>query len=386
MKMIFISNYFNHHQMPICDELFSNLGEGNFFFIETMPMEESRKRLGWHGYDKPYLIQLHACSLNIESVLDLINNADVVVAGSSPYSLVENRIKNNKLVFYYSERLFKSKLDYLKYFKWRISYKKRTGQNVYVLCASAYASADYSKLGLYKSKCFKWGYFPEAITYSNFDNLLNSKEVNNIVWVGRLISWKHADDAIKVTNNLKSKYNINLKIIGDGPLKNKYKQLVKKLGLESRVEFVGSMAPEMVRRYMEKAQICLFTSDFNEGWGAVLNEAMNSGCIVVANHAAGSTPYLIRNGKNGFIYSNHNIKEFTEIVDNVLGNKKAFVNIAKNAYLTINDFWCSKIAAKRLIMLSKNILSGETADLFNDDGPCSSSNDLTNNWFQRKVI
>jgi hypothetical protein len=37
------------------------------------------------------------------------------------------------------------------------------------------------------------------------------------------------------------------------------------------------MPPEEVRVHMEQSNIYLFTSDFGEGWGAVLNEAMNSG-------------------------------------------------------------------------------------------------------------
>ena len=39
-----------------------------------------------------------------------------------------------------------------------------------------------------------------------------------------------------------------------------------------------------------------------EGWGAVVNEAMSSGCAVVADAEAGSVPYLIENSKDGFIY------------------------------------------------------------------------------------
>ena len=69
---------------------------------------------------------------------------------------------------------------------------------------------------------------------------------------------------------------------------------------------LGAMPPEEVRRHMEKADIYLFTSDFNEGWGAVLNESMNSGCAVVASHAIGSVPFLIKNGENGLIYENGN--------------------------------------------------------------------------------
>ena len=38
---------------------------------------------------------------------------------------------------------------------------------------------------------------------------------------------------------------------------------------------------------MEKCHIHIFTSNHLEGWGAVVNEAMNSGCCEVANVQAG---------------------------------------------------------------------------------------------------
>ena len=54
---------------------------------------------------------------------------------------------------------------------------------------------------------------------------------------------------------------------------------------------------------MEKTGIFLFTSDRQEGWGAVLNEAMNSGCAVVASHLIGAVPFLKKKKKNGLVYS-----------------------------------------------------------------------------------
>ena len=80
------------------------------------------------------------------------------------------------------------------------------------------------------------------------------------------------------------------------------------------------MKPEQVREYMEKSEIHIFTSDRNEGWGAVLNESMNSACVPVANKAIGSVPYLINDGNNGFMYKDEN--ELYEKVKYLLNNDK----------------------------------------------------------------
>jgi glycosyltransferase involved in cell wall biosynthesis len=81
------------------------------------------------------------------------------------------------------------------------------------------------------------------------------------------------------------------------------------------------MAPEAVRDHMEAADIFLFTSDFNEGWGAVLNESMNSACAVVASHAIGSVPFLLKDGENGFIQTL--LEMYAETVNVLTDNKPA---------------------------------------------------------------
>ena len=46
MKLVFVSNYFNHHQLSFCDALYELL-DGSFCFLQTQPMEEERIRMGW---------------------------------------------------------------------------------------------------------------------------------------------------------------------------------------------------------------------------------------------------------------------------------------------------------------------------------------------------
>ena len=56
MKLTFVSNYINHHQKPLSDELYKKLGD-DYTFIQTEPMEEERIKMGWDtDFDNlPYL-------------------------------------------------------------------------------------------------------------------------------------------------------------------------------------------------------------------------------------------------------------------------------------------------------------------------------------------
>jgi glycosyltransferase involved in cell wall biosynthesis len=99
-------------------------------------------------------------------------------------------------------------------------------------------------------------------------------------------------------------YKFRMVIVGDGVMAAAMKDYAKELGVKDVVNFLGSQNPDEVRMLMEKSQIYLTTSDNQEGWGAVINEAMNSGCAVVANKAMGAAPYLLQNGnRQGSLYA-----------------------------------------------------------------------------------
>ena len=139
--------------------------------------------------------------------------------------------------------------------------------------------------------------------------------------------------------------------------------------LHSHVKFLGSLSPENVRTKMLSARIFLATSDSNEGWGAVINEAMNSACAVVASKAMGSVPFLIDSGFNGIIYEyKKDYIPYKEVSSLLLDSQKQS-RIAQNAYFTIQNEWNEKIAAQRFIELANNLLSNKNIEF--NSGPCS---------------
>ena len=148
---------------------------------------------------------------------------------------------------------------------------------------------------------------------------------------------------------------------------------------------LGTMPPEKVREYMELSEIFLFTSDRQEGWGAVLNEAMNSGCAVVASHAIGSVPFLLKNGDNGLIYRSGDINDLYEKVKYLLDNQATRAKLGINAYKTLCNKWNAENAAERFVKLSKALLDGKReADLFGE-GICSGAEILDDDWFKSGV-
>lgn len=378
MSLIFLSNYYTHHQKPVCEEWY-RLTDREFTFAATEDFSEERKRLGWES-DTPRFWRKY----DAQTAFD-IENADVVIFGSAPLSYLKERMKKGKTVFKCSERVFKKGYDPIKWLPRLYTYHRAYGRyrKLYLLAASAFTAADFAKHGTFIGKSYRWGYFPETKIY-DIERLLAEKDPLRILWCGRFLDWKHPEAAIEVAKRLKAeRIDFQMDFIGDGESAEALRRETEAEGLTDHVNFLGTMGPAQVRDHMEKAGVYLFTSDFNEGWGAVLNESMNSGCAVVASHAAGAVPFLMKHGENGLVYENGNSEDLYRKVKAVLLDPERQRALGRNAYRTVTELWNANTAAERFMIFAQEIEEKGYCNLF-DDGPCSPAPIIKNNWFKEK--
>ena len=184
------------------------------------------------------------------------------------------------------------------------------------------------------------------------------------------IQWKHPCVPILMAERLKQDNVIfQMNIIGTGELEGQMRNLLKQKGLSDCVQMLGAMPPEKVREHMEAADIFIFTSDFNEGWGVVLNEAMSSGCAVVASHAIGSVPFLLRDGDNGMIYRNGDMDDLYLKIRTLIGDGVLRQKLGMAAYHTLAGTWNAEVAADRFLKLCDALQQGHATPFV--DGPCS---------------
>ena len=395
MKLVFISNYISHHQKPFCDAMKQKIGK-NFIFMETMPMEKERLDMGWEPIRENYVFRTYESNESEKKAKKIAVDAEIVILGSASDNYIIPRLKTKKLTFKYAERFYKTgltlrNLPHAAAGAW-LHHGRFQRYPLYMLCASAYTPADAAIFHNYVGRTYKWGYFPEVKRY-DVAELMEKKQSAasvgeehsriSILWAGRLIGWKHPEAAVQLAASLKEKgYSFRMSMIGNGEMEIQLHDMIREKGLEDCVEMLGAMPPEEVRWHMEKADIYLFTSDFNEGWGAVLNESMNSGCAVVASHAIGSVPFLIKNGENGLIYENGNQLDLGKQVLRLLEDGAFRKKIAENAYETMINLWNAETAAERFLTLAEKLLKNENTDSLFLDGPCSKAAILKNDWYQ----
>lgn len=387
MTITFFSNFFNHHQKPFCDAMRGLIGEG-FTFVSTEDIPASFRKAGYEVYSStPYNLEAFKSKDHYQKAMTLANDSDIVIVGAAPEIFIKNRLKANKIVFRYSERIFKKgwyqKMDpriLLSLFKNHTRYRKK---NVYLLCAGGYVFNDFSWVGAYPDKMLKWGYFTEVNTV-DIESFLTRKreEPIKLLYVSRLIDWKHPELAVLLAENLKNKgYNFSLEIIGSGDMEADIKSMVADKKLDSHVSLLGNLPNKKVLEKMCMSHIYVFTSDQNEGWGAVANEAMAYGCTLLISNKIGAAPFLIKQKKNGLVFESGNIKDLVQKAEFLINDRSFREELARNAYRTISERWSPEMAAKNFVQVSKSLLYSSSPEI-PSFGPCSESGPITKNWHQ----
>jgi len=386
ISVVFISNFINHHQAPLADEFYSVIGN-NYKFIVNESIPASFVKTGYPDFsDRPYLIKAYENDKQLAKAKKIANEADVVIIGSAPDFFITERLKQNKLTFRYSERWIKN-VDYHLFsprliFK-RLYYNTRyRNKNFYMLCASAYTCNDVSLYGAFPNKCYKWGYFTKVKTLEISKLLLKMREFEKIkiLWCGRMLSCKRPEFAVLLGKHLRDQGYINfeINIIGEGEQFNKVKTMIKENNLFSYVHLSKFIPNEEVLKKMQESHIFLFTSNRQEGWGAVLNESMSNGCAVVASNEIGSVPFLIEDGKTGLIFNSKDINSLFNKVKKLIDNKSLREYISKNAYEQMKNMWSPKNAASNFLLLSKSLLNNEKIEI--SHGPCSKANKIKSKY------
>lgn len=373
LNICFVSNYINHHQIPFCTAMIRQMemrGDGSTFcFVQTQKMEEERIRMGWDENNVPdFVVKYYE---NPEKVQERVDACDLVIfGGCDDESFIQNRLRMGRPVLRYCERMYKSG-------QWKAVSPRGLKQKyhdhtryrkapVYVLCAGGYVADDFHIVRAYPGKMFCFGYFPETKTY-DVDRLMqekgypvdNGSRIPYLLWTGRMIDWKHPELALETARYLKEKgIPFHMDMIGGGALEEEMKRLCREYQLEEQVDFPGFLPPQEVRKYMEKADVYLFTSDRGEGWGAVANESMNSGCAIVMNHMIGAAPYLILNGENGFLYRDGDRQMLFHRVEELVQNPELRQRLGRKACATIQNTWNAENAAEKVTELIRKILDG----------------------------
>lgn len=389
MKIVFYSVILNNHQANVADELW-NLTEHSYCFVELANLQAENRKGDTHDYsDRPYLLRAWQSDENYKKAMELARSAECCVfSGVLALPFQKARMRRGLLSFDMSERWLKRGILNLfspSILKMFLAYHLGCWRKkpLYKLCCSAFAAKDQYKLFTYRGRCYKWGYFTRV---ENFDveasTDISTSNIIPLMWCSRYLMLKHPELPVLMAYRLKQEgYRFVIDMYGSGEYEPIAHQFAKKLGVEDVVRFVGVKPNDELLADMRKHSIFLFTSDTNEGWGAVANESMANGCVLVASNSIGSSPYLIEDGKTGLqfdsprvssTFGNPDMVALDSICSKVkylLDNPCEMNNMRLRSITLMRESWNPRTAAERLLTLI-DCLRREVETPFTG-GPCS---------------
>jgi glycosyltransferase involved in cell wall biosynthesis len=140
------------------------------------------------------------------------------------------------------------------------------------------------------------------------------------VFLGRLVSDKGADLAIKAIHLLKEKNpsaSYSLTIIGDGQEKDSLENLAADLDINDRIFFTGSLKGTELAKTLNQHRFVLVPSLWEEPFGMVALEGMACGCVPIVSDGGG-LPEAI--GKAGLSFHRGDVNDLFVRIKEILNH------------------------------------------------------------------
>jgi glycosyltransferase involved in cell wall biosynthesis len=171
------------------------------------------------------------------------------------------------------------------------------------------SGVDYfQSLGVNKDKIYRYGYF-RNIPAINKTRIKNQKI--ELIFVGQLIDLKGITYLFEAVNNISHiTQNFHLIVIGMGKLAPYLATFIKNNQIQQFITLQGVASSESVTEYISNADLLILPSFF-DGWGMVVNEALQCQVPVLISDQCGAKELIIH-GSNGLIFKAKSIESLQE--------------------------------------------------------------------------
>ncbi len=196
-------------------------------------------------------------------------------------------------------------------------------------------------------------FYKEQFKKLEIDSIRQSLRVQKedfvILFVGRLGDEKSVDTLIEAQLGLvRTNANCKLVIVGDGPDREKFERIVKKLKISNNVIFTGKVAWEEIPKYYQLADV-FATSSKTETQGLTVIEAMAASVPVLAiDDDAFKT--VVVDGLNGYLFSNK--RQYKKQVRELMKNSDLKKSMSRQARISA-EMHSSKYFAEQVLDVYK---------------------------------
>lgn len=212
--------------------------------------------------------------------------------------------------------------------------------------AMLYPAPEWTSTGKF------WGFRTEQMFFGvdvvDNDFWNKHREIDNpygnyFVAVGRQIPKKNFDRIIEAyalyVRSVGKDKAYKLLLIGDGPERNKIKEVIKIHDISDKIILLPFKSQEDLASIYQNAKSLIVNSNIEETWGLVINEAMACGCPVFASIQCGATSSLVKDGVNGYTFDCNDVAKLANYMRNFSNLKDAEILKMRQQSLRIIEKW-----------------------------------------------
>jgi len=173
------------------------------------------------------------------------------------------------------------------------------------------------------------------------------KRPEKILFVGSLIKRKGVNFLLEAFSKVTPNFpNTELLIVGEGSEKDDLLNLAEKLGIQSKVTFLGSISPTDVKFHMQQARVFVLPS-IEEGLGVVLLEALACGTPCVGSRVGGIPDVL--NANVGILITPGDIHGLAQAICEILSDSNNWSKMSFEARKRAESIFSWKKIASQIV-------------------------------------
>ncbi|MEX0616502.1 MAG: glycosyltransferase family 4 protein [Candidatus Woykebacteria bacterium] len=197
----------------------------------------------------------------------------------------------------------------------------------WVIAGNEYLETRLKKLSIDKRKIVKINMGVGGI--EEFLQIKENYDSKKFLFLGRISPEKNLRLVIESVSQINKNIEFQLVVIGDGPEKEEMENLVNRLDLIGKVEFLGSKPREKVLEIFEEVGFLVLPQK-RGGFGIAVLEAMAASRPPILGNIPG-VDEIIKDGYNGLLVPTSNSERLTEAIESLLVDKNLRSQLAKNA-------------------------------------------------------
>ncbi len=175
-----------------------------------------------------------------------------------------------------------------------------------------------------------------------------------LLFLGRLKRYKRVDLPIRATAALAEKgTGARLLVAGKGDDRGRLVSLVRRLGIEDRVEFLGFVSEEEKLELLQRSWVHLFTSP-KEGWGIANLEAAACGTPTVASDSPGLRD-SVRDAETGYLVPHGDVDALAGRIGQLLSDSDLRKELGSRARRFAEEFSWERTAVAMERFLSRRV-------------------------------